>query len=169
MHRTVWLDIAHDVALAAWFGGAWMGAVALNGATIEVDDHTQRTRVANAGWFRWAPIAGATLCTHVAAAVARGRLSVGPVDTRVPAGLRHTRTAITALAVAATAETGLSGQRVVRAGDVPVATAVRPIAATPDDVARAQRRLRVAQWLVPALTGSLWVLDAVMDRAGREA
>lgn len=169
MNRTVWLDVAHDLALAAWFGGAWMGAVGLNGATIEVDDHTQRTRVANAGWFRWAPIAGAALGTHVAASLARGQLSVGPVDGRIPTGLRHTRTAVTALAVAATAETGISGQRLVSAGDVPVATAVQPIAATPDRVARAQRRLRVAQWLVPALTGLLWVLEAVMDRAIRRA
>jgi hypothetical protein len=56
-NRTTMLAVIHDVGLAAWFGGAWMGAIGLNGATIEVDDHTQRTRVANAGWFRWAPIA----------------------------------------------------------------------------------------------------------------
>jgi hypothetical protein len=166
-NRTTLLAVLHDVGLAAWFGGAWMGAVGLNGATIEVDDHTQRTRVANAGWFRWAPIAGAALLTHVASAYALGRLAPTPAggdEGSVP--LRCLRTVVTLAAVASTAETGLSGQRVVRAGDVPVATATTPIAATPAPVAAAQRRLRVAQWLVPGFTGVLFVLEAVQRQRG---
>lgn len=161
------LRIAHDVSLAAWFGGAWMGAVGLNGSTLEVDDHTQRTRVANAGWFRWAPIVGTCLLTHVGAAFARGRLSRAPAGGAAgPAGLRHLRTAMTVAAALATAETGVSGRRVVRAGDVPVASAVQPIEATPAEVASAQRRLRVAQWLVPGFTAALWVVEAIQDGRG---
>lgn len=167
MDGTTALRIAHDVSLAAWFGGAWMGAVGLNGATIEVDDHTQRTRVANAGWFRWAPIVGASVVVHVGAAAARGRLR-GPIDRGTGAPwLRTLRTATTAAATLATIETGWSGERIVQAGDVPVATAVRPIRATPEPVAAAQRRLRVAQWLVPACTGALWILEALQDRRPR--
>jgi len=157
------LHIAHDIGLAMWFGGSLMGAVGLNGATIEVDDHTQRTRVANAGWFRWAPLAGLALSGHVLATALLGRVvpALGHGDDRP---LRRTRTVVTAAAVAATIETGLSGRIVARAGDVPVATAVHPIAATPPEVAAAQGRLRVAQWLVPAFTSLLWVLDALQDR-----
>ncbi len=173
MDRTTAATIAHDVGLAAWFGGAWMGAVGLNGATIEVDDHTQRTRVANAGWFRWAPIAGACLVAHVIGAHLLGRLL--PVPRRATAAadphrgdrLRTLRTVLTAAAVLSTAETGLSGQRVVRGGDVPVATAVTPIAATPPAVAAAQRRLRVAQWLVPGFTGALLVVEVLQRRGSR--
>jgi hypothetical protein len=142
-----------------------MGAVGLNGATIEVDDHTQRTRVANAGWFRWAPIVGASVLVHVGSAFAMGRL--GPERLRPahpPVALRRVRSAATLAAILATVETGVSGQRIVHAGDVPVASAVTPIAATPPVVASAQRRLRVAQWVVPACTAVLWVLDAVQDR-----
>jgi len=159
---TAALTVCHDIALAAWFGGAWMGAVGLNGATIEVDDHTQRTRVANAGWFRWAPIAGAALVTHVASAYALGRLA--PVAARRQRGsarIRQLRTGITMAAILATADTGLSGQRVVRGGDVPVATAVVPIAATPPAVAAAQRRLRILQWLVPAFTATLFLCEVI--------
>jgi hypothetical protein len=157
---TAAITLCHDIALAAWFGGAWMGAVGLNGATIEVDDHTQRTRVANAGWFRWAPIAGASLVTEVACSYALGRLAPARAKRRHGSALlRQVRTVITVAAIVATADTGLSGQRVVRGGDVPVATAVIPIAATPPTVAAAQRRLRVLQWLVPAFTGLLLVLD----------
>lgn len=165
MDSTTPARIAHDVSLAAWFGGAWMGAVGLNGATFEVDDHTQRTRVANAGWFRWAPIAGAAVLVHTASALARGRLSSALLGTATgPPWLRHLRTGVTAVAVLATVDSGLSGRRVVQAGDVPVATAVVPIRATPEHVAAAQRRLRVDQWLVPALTGGLWVIEAIQDR-----
>jgi hypothetical protein len=160
--RTTTLAVIHDVGLAAWFGGAWMGAVGLNGATIEVDDHTQRTRVANAGWFRWAPIAGAALLGHVGSAYALGRLLPTPGRREQgSAGVRRFRTAVTVAAMISTAETGISGQRVVRGGDVPVATATSPVAATPPEVAAAQRRLRVAQWLVPAFTGVIFVLEAI--------
>jgi hypothetical protein len=162
LHRTTTLTVVHDIGLAAWFGGAWMGAIGLNGATIEVDDHTQRTRVANAGWFRWAPIAGAALLGHVCSAYALGRLLPSPEGRAAGSvGVRRLRTAVTLAAMLSTAETGISGQRVVRGGDVPVATATRPIAATPPEVAAAQRRLRVAQWLVPTFTGAIFVLEAI--------
>lgn len=165
MDRTTALDVAHDLSLAAWFGGAWMGAVGLNGATIEVDDHTQRIRVANAGWFRWAPIAATALATNLATAVALNRLPSPATDRDDHPHLQHTRTALTAAAVLATAATGAAGRRVVRAGDVPVATATTPIQATPDHVARAQRLLRYAQWLVPALTAALWVVNTIQRDA----
>jgi hypothetical protein len=166
-NRTTTLTVLHDVGLAAWFGGAWMGAVGLNGATIEVDDHTQRTRVANAGWFRWAPIAGAALLGHVLSAYALGRLLPAPPGRgEGSVGVRRFRTAVTLAAVVSTAETGISGQRVVRGGDVPVATATSPIAATPPEVAAAQRRLSVAQWLVPTFTGAIFVLEAVQRQQG---
>ena len=145
------LRIAHDVSLAAWFGGALMGAVGLNSATMEVDDHTQRTRVANAGWFRWAPVVAVAVVVHVVAATLRGRL-------------RGVRVGATALAVASTVGTGVFGEQVARGGDVPVATAVKPIEATPPDVAKAQRKLRILQWVVPGSTASLWVLEALQDR-----
>jgi hypothetical protein len=164
---TTTLAVVHDVGLAAWFGGAWMGAVGLNGATIEVDDHTQRTRVANAGWFRWAPIAGTALLAHVVSAYALGRLVPTPAGREQGSvRLRRFRTAVTLAAVLSTVETGVSGQRVVRGGDVPVATATTPIAATPPEVAAAQRRLRVAQWLVPGFTGAIFVLEAIQRQRG---
>lgn len=161
MGRTKVLRLVHDVSLAAWFGGAWMGAVGLNGATTEVDDHTQRTRVANAGWFRWAPVVGMSVVLHTVAASMRGRLR--PAIGAEPARLAGMRTGLTLVALAATAETGVSGQRVVRAGDVPVASATRPIAATPADVAAAQARLRLAQWAVPAATALLWVVESLQS------
>lgn len=157
--RRVAAHAAHDVGLAAWFGGALMGAVALNSATREVDDHTQRLRVADAGWFRWAPIAAVSIGVHLLGAAELRRVRQhGPADDLV-------RGTLTVVALLAAAESGRSGRIVVGAGDVPVATAVTPIDDTPDDVAAAMRRLRVGQWVVPAATGALWLVEATRAAA----
>lgn len=161
MDRRTAVGIAHDLSLAAWFGGACMGALGLNGATIEVDDHTQRTRVANAGWFRWAPVAGTALVTNLVTALALDRLPRSPRRADLLGGVRL---GVTTGAVIATAATGVFGRQVVSAGDVPVATAVTPIEDTPDEIARAQRVLRTAQWFVPALTGALWIVNGLQQR-----
>lgn len=154
------LRAAHDLGLAAWFGGYYMGAVALNGVSREVDDPTQRARVANAGWFRWAAVVPVAVVAHLFGAGGLTRTQGCP---GAPSGLSRLRAGITAAAMLATLESGRLGRQVVRHGDVPVATAVQPIAATPEPVARAMRRLRVVQWLIPALTGFLLVLDALQQ------
>lgn len=159
--------MAHDLGLAAWFGGATMGAVAVNAATREVEEHTQRLRVADAAWFRWAPVVAVAMAAHFAGAAALPRLSSAGTRRGGPPPLTVLRTVLSVGAVLATAETGWSGRRVVAAGDVPVATAVQPIADTPVEVARAQRRLRVAQWLVPAFTAGIAVVNAIQHEADR--
>src|ERR1700712_1581726 len=55
----------HDVGLAAWCGGALMGAIGLNGAANDVDDPTDRAKVASAGWARWAPVNAAAIGAHL--------------------------------------------------------------------------------------------------------
>lgn len=170
---TIAARAAHDLGLAAWFGGATMGAVAVNAATREVEEHTQRLRVADAAWFRWAPVVAVAATAHFAGAVALPLLAS---DRRLPAPGRRlapasplavARTVLSVGAVLATLETGWSGRRVVAAGDVPVATAVVPVADTPPHVARAQRRLRVAQWLVPAFTAGIALVHAAQQETER--
>jgi hypothetical protein len=157
---------AHDLGLATWFGGAAMGALALNGASREVDDPTQRLRVANAGWFRWAAVVPSAIGLHVAGGLALGARGDEPPTGSPAAAVSAARSVLLAAALVATAESGRLGRRVVAAGDVPVATAVQPIRATPPRVAAAQRRLRVLQWLIPALTGSLLLVDAWQQHHG---
>lgn len=155
---------AHDLGLAIWFGGYTMGAIALNGASREVEDPTQRARVVNAGWFRWAALVPLAVGGHLGGAAWLTRRSTPPA-TSGPAEVA--RAAATAVALLATLESGRAGRAVAKAGDVPVATAVQPIAATPPEVAAAQRRLRVVQWVIPAATAALLVIDAVQREAGR--
>lgn len=158
---TVAAQVAHDLGLAAWFGGASMGAVGLNAATREVDDPTQRIRVANAGWFRWAPLTALAIAAHLGGVVGlarwgRGSLLLGRRN--VPTILR---TVATGVAIGATMESGRSGRQVIAGGDVPTATAVVPISDTPDDVAEAMGRLRFVQWVMPLSTAAIWICNAV--------
>ncbi len=144
-----------------------MGAIGLNAATREVDEPTQRNRVANAAWFRWAPMTAIAIGAHLGgmwldARAGRRRPLLGAGD---PVALL--RTVATGIALAATAESGRSGRQVVRGGDVPVATAVQPISDTPDDIAAAMRRLRVVQWAMPGATAAIWVCNAVQSTRGR--
>lgn len=143
-----------------------MGAIGLNAATREVDEPTQRLRVANAGWFRWAPMTGVAIGAH--AAGVHGRMRWGRTAPLIGLGtpLAAVRLLATAVAVGATIESGRSGQQVVAQGDVPAATAVTPISDTPDDVARAMRRLRVVQWIIPVATAVILAINAVQSEAG---
>ena len=83
------------------------------------------------------------------------------------AGLAIAKTAVTAAALAADAYAGRLGRRAAEAGDVPVESATEPASETPEDVANTLRRLKVVQWVVPALTGALVVLSARMGEQQR--
>lgn len=158
--------IAHDLGLAAWFGGAAMGAIGLNAATREVDDPAQRIRVANAGWFRWAPMTAIAIGVHATGVYGRVRWGRRSALVSLGSPLALLRLALTGVAVGATIESGRSGRQVVARGDVPVATAVVPISDTPEDVAAAMRRLRIVQWLMPLSTAGILAVNALQDDSG---
>lgn len=157
-----------EVGLAAWFGGSLMGAVGVNGAAAEVDRPDQRARVANAGWSRWTPVNLAAIGAHVLGSV----VLIGANKGRI-AGQKNVattaiaRTAITAGALAATAYARALGQKMIDAGDVPVEGGTDPSAQTPPEVENAQRTLSKLQWAIPALTGTLLVMDALMGEQQR--
>ncbi len=158
----------HDIGLAAWHGGSLMGAVGLNGASAEVNEASQRTRVANAGWSKWTPVNLAAIGAHVAGGVAltlgnKGRLGAqqGTATTSI------VKAGITAAALGATAYSRMLGQKIMNAADVPTEGGTSPSGQTPDDVAAAQKQLAALQWAIPALTGALLVLNAKMGEQQR--
>jgi ankyrin repeat protein len=160
----------HDLGLAAWFGGSLMGAVGLNGAAAEVEEPKQRLRVANAGWNRWTPVNLAGIAAHVAG----GAVLLGANKGRVAsqqgvAQATVVKTALTGAALAATAWSRALGAKLNEAGEVPVEGGTDPSGDTPEDVAKAQRQLKVLQWLIPALTGAVLVLNARMGEQQRPA
>jgi len=170
MARNTLARTLHDVGLAAWFGGTLMGAVGVNGAAADVDDPRQRARVANAGWARWTPVNLAAIGAHLTG----GALLLKANRTRVhrQQGVRSAatvKTVFTAAALGATAYSRVLGQRIQHAGDVPVDGGTSPNAATPPDVASAQRQLACLQWGIPILTGGIIVTSALQGEQQRPA
>jgi hypothetical protein len=160
----------HDLGLAAWFGGSLMGAVGLNGAAAEAEEPKQRLRVATAGWNRWTPVNLAGIAAHLAG----GAVLLGANKGRVAsqqgvAQATVVKTALTGAALAATAWSRALGAKLDRAGEVPVEGGTDPSIDTPEDVAKAQRQLKVLQWVIPALTGAVLVLNARMGEQQRPA
>jgi hypothetical protein len=151
----------HDVGAAGWFGGGLMGAVALNGASKDISDPAERSKIAASGWARWAPFSAAAIGAHLLGGAGlllaqRGRVRGQPgvgANTAV-------KTVLTAAALGTTAYSGLLGAKLAKAADVPAEGGTVPGDATPGDVAATQQRLRILQWATPVLTGALVVLGA---------
>jgi hypothetical protein len=151
----------HDAGLAAWFGGSLFGAVGLNGAAAAVADPYDRTRVAAAGWAKWAPVNAVALAAHTVGGVGLIAGNAGRVVTQQGAGANSVvKSVITLAAMGVTAYAGLEGAKLGKNSPAHAQGATEPSAATPDDIAAAQRRLKVLQWSIPALTGILLVMTA---------
>jgi hypothetical protein len=74
---------------------------------------------------------------------------------------------LTAAALGATAYSRILGQRVMKAGDVPVAGGTTPTTGTPPEVAAAQKQLDALQWVIPGLTGSVLAMNSLMGEQQR--
>lgn len=151
----------HDIGLAAWFGGSLFGAVGLNGAAAAVRDPQDRTRIAAAGWGKWAPVNAAALAVHTIGGVGLIAGNAARVAGQKGAGSNTVlKSVLTLSAMGVTAYSGLQGAKLGKEAPVPAAGATEPNAQTPAETAAAQRKLKVLQWTIPALTGVLLVMTA---------
>ena len=162
--RNTLIRTLHDVGAAAWFGGALMGAVGLNGASKDVSDPTERAAVASSGWARWSPVAATAIAAHAIGGIGLIIANRDRVAEQSGVGANTViKTAVTVAAVATTAASGVVGARLAKnAADAPVASegGTVPNAATPAESARLQQTLRVLQWVTPVLTGVIVALGA---------
>jgi hypothetical protein len=154
----------HLVTNAAWFGGSLFGAVGLNPAAREPDTERERVEVSGTGWERWGPVQGAAIGLHLVSGLAiladnRNRVVGHPPTT----GVTLVKTAVTAAAVASTAAAYVYGERLGRASGEDGHPKDRAAAAD------ARARLAWLQWVTPALTGTLLVLDAELGEQQRGA
>ena len=152
---------AHDLGLAAWFGGSLFGAYGLNGAVRDIKDPSDRAFVASSGWARWSPVTVVAIATHTAGGMGlilgnRGRLAAQD-GAKVNTGVKL---ALTVLAAGTTAYSGYLGKKIAEHGRVPTAGGTDPVASTPPEVVKAQQQLKVLQHAIPVLTGTLIVLGA---------
>ncbi len=158
----------HDIGLAAWFGGSLMGAIGVNGAAADVDDPRQRARVANAGWGRWTPVNLVAIGAHLFGGAQLLKENKGRVATQKGVlANTNTKLALTAGALGATAYSRVLGQKVMKAGDVPVAGGTDSLPTTPPEVAKAQKQLSALQWAIPGLTGAILASSALHEEQQR--
>lgn len=151
----------HDLGLAAWFGGTLANAVALNPAAAEAGVSSRAGAVANVGWDRWTPVNAAAIGMHVLGSIGQLGGNAGRVAGQEGVGsMAVAKTALTAAALGVTAYSRVVGKKVSARTDVPAASGTDPAPSTPDDVAAAQRQLKLLQWAVPALTGALVVVSS---------
>jgi hypothetical protein len=152
---------AHDVGLAAWFGGTLANAVALNPAAAEAGLSSRTGAVANVGWDRWTPVNAVAIGAHLVGSVGQLGGNSGRLKAQQGVGeMAVVKTIVTAAALGVTAYSRVLGKKVSKRTDVPAASGTEPTASTPDDVAAAQKQLKALQWAVPALTGALLVISA---------
>lgn len=160
-NRNTVVRVLHDVGAAAWFGGTLMGAVGLNGAAGSVEQKDDRARVASVGWARWAPVnavaIGAHLVGGIGLLIANRERAAHQEGTR---GNTFVKAGLTVVGVGLTAYSGVLGAQVGKAGKVPATGAVVPSGDTPTDVAEAMKRLRIVQYAIPAVAGTLIALGA---------
>jgi hypothetical protein len=169
MARNTYFRVAHDVGIAAWFGGTLANAVALNPAAGAAGDESSSGRVANTGWDRWTPVNAAAIGVHLGGAAGlllanKGRL----VGQKGVLGMSIAKTALTVAALGVTAYSRLLGRKVSQETSVPVQSGTEPSSATPEHVAQAQQQLRALQWAVPALTGAVIGISSYAGEQQRE-
>ncbi|MGL5858013.1 MAG: hypothetical protein ACRC35_06345 [Angustibacter sp.] len=156
-NRNTLIRTLHDVGAAAWFGGSLMGAVGLNGASQDVSDPTERTKIASIGWGRWSPVAAAAIGSHLVGGLGLVLANRGRVTNQQGVGANTAiKTLVTGAAMAATAYSGALGSAVWKRsenGTTPAEGGTVPSELTPDDLANKQQQLRALQWAIPALTG----------------
>ncbi|MFD6419367.1 hypothetical protein [Streptomyces sp. NPDC060194] len=167
--RDTFMRSAHDLGLAAWFGGALMGAVGLNGAAKEEGvTEVGTARIASAGWGRWAPLGALAAATHLVGGA--GVFAANRDRVRHQSGVGAStvaKTLLTGAALTATAYTRVLGKKVdLATSDKQDQETAEAIPGTTD---QARRQLALAQWAVPALTAGLVVLNAVQGEQQRPA
>lgn len=151
----------HDLGLAAWFGGSLFGAVGLNSAVKDIRDPSDRALVSSSGWARFSPVNAIGIGAHLIGGAGLVLGNQGRIKNQSGAGANTAvKTVLTIAAMGATAYSASLGAKVAEYGRVPAESGTDPSASTPPEVAKAQKQLKVLQYVIPALTGTLVVLGA---------
>jgi hypothetical protein len=151
----------HDLGLSAWFGGTLANAVALNAAASAAGSDRASGAVANAGWDRWTPVNAAAIGAHLVGSVGQLAGNSARIGHQQGVGtMAIVKTGLTVAALGATAWSRALGQTVSKHENPAVGSGTTPTDATPPEVAAAQKRLAVLQWVIPAVTGALVVVTS---------
>jgi hypothetical protein len=147
---------AHDLGLAGWFGGALMGASAVNGTAKKEGQTGTSVRIANEAWRRWSPFWAASVAMYGLGSTQLIRANTSRM--RRQSGVRELAALKAALSLAAL---GASGYARILARGLPEDSA--PTA----EQAEARKRLARTQWAVPGLLAGAVAVNALMGEQQR--
>ena len=155
-------QVAHDVGLAAWLGGAMFGKFAHNPSLRLITSHTQRGQVANAAWNGYNAVNALGLGSAAVAYLAarRTELSNRNLSDREQS-LATGMDVLMGASVLTGIANGVLGASLARQapdGAVPVETGTAPTAETPPRAARIQRAI--------GFFGTLNIISGVLLVAG---
>lgn len=151
----------HDLSAAAWFGGSLMGAIGLNGAAAAAKDPKERTRLSTIGWARWSPVQSGALVAHAISGVGLTFGNKARLAKQKGAGKNTVvKTAVTLTGMGLTLYAGVLGKKVGQLAEQGGEGVTEPRAGASDELKKAQKQLKVVQWLIPAASGTVIVLGA---------
>jgi hypothetical protein len=162
-------QVAHDVGLAAWLGGAMFGKFAHNPSLRAIRSPVERGQVANAAWNAYNPVNAAGLGSAAAVYVAARLTELRPSNLT-----GREQTLVTGMDVLmgtavvtgiANAVLGAAFARQAPSGGVPIESGTKPAAVTKPRAARLQRAIGVLG-TVNIATGVLLVADNALFRRG---
>lgn len=169
---------AHDIASALWFGGAVMGVAGVNKSGSDLSVGQDRIAVAASAWNRFAPAEWASIATVLVTGAQLTRSSSHRLALqRGYASTGALKVAFVLAGAATTAYATYAGQKIAQAAHaaeqrgepVSVKDATIPTASTPADVAKWQRRQRIAQFLPVVCAGGNIVCNAQLVQSYRLA
>ena len=166
----------HDLGSAVWFGGSVMGVAGVNKSGEDLTNSLDRVRVANSAWSRFGPVEWAGIAATLAAGLRLTQVGKGRIA--LQQGFGRTGTVKAAVAVAGAAATAYStycGMKIGKLAEeaqahgqrVEVHDATTPTEETPPEIARWQKRERLAQVAVPVLSGMNIVLGSYLVQSYR--
>jgi|tagenome__1003787_1003787.scaffolds.fasta_scaffold20070078_1 hypothetical protein len=147
---------AHDVGLAGWFGGALMGASAINGTAKKEGQTGTSVRIANEAWRRWSPFWAASVTLYGLGSTRLTKANASRIRRQ-----SHVRELAALKAGLSLAALGASGYARMLARGLPEDSA--PTA----EQAQARKRLARTQWAVPGLLAGAVAVNALMGEQQR--
>ena len=155
--------IAHNLGLAAWFGGSLFGQIALNPTVSSISDKSERGRVLNESWGRFNAVNSLALASAVISWRAGDLMD--DAELRAPALARAKNLLLGGAAVNAVIS-GIMGARIARqapGGATPVESGTEPAPETPQEAASAQRAISFFGYGSLVLVAVVIALSAVIE------
>ncbi len=168
---TAW--VAHELGLAASFGGVLFGKLALNPNLDVLENKTDRGKLLNKSWNRYNAVNAASVATAIATWLA-GRASISGNFALDDEGNNLVRTKDALLATVAVTGlvsmlSGLSLSRQAPDGAVPLDSGVSPAPEMSDEAARLLRRVNLLGNVNIAVLGGVIAVSTILSMKANQS